>query len=714
MKTSISSLKRRGTWVRSGTLILTACVVGRGVAVAQQATDAKKTAPAAAQASDSGSEELNNWVEFGLGGNFLSGSKAQFQRQSGLPRNVYGGIESFHYEQEVGKKGLLSIDGRGIYDNHDYSVKLELSNPEKGYLRFGYDAFREYYNGSAGYLHSNGLFLNAYDTGLALDRDSIWVEAGLTVPEVPEISFRYEHQTRDGSKDSTIWGTTTLTPGGVQKKIAPSMLTLDERRDIFSLDVRHTVQKTEFGVGGRADVQSNDDVKTIYQQPGQGNTSRILSHTEGVDVDMFNAHAYTDTRLNDQWQFTTGYSFSTMHSALSGSRVDVPLGTALTSADTRYTNLGGGTEMKQYVMNLNLMYSPSDNWHVIPSVRVEKEDRSGEATDNAITGTATQLISPVTAGSASDRGALFVSEALDVRYTGITNWTFYARGEFSQDRAELNETFRTNVTTAPNIFRETDWDRNRQRYSVGANWYPLRSLNFAAQYYHKTSDNDYNSPLDSSSNSHLPLPNGNGDRYPGYLGHQEFDVDDANFRVTWRLLPTLSLVSRYDFQLSTVHTRPDELTEIESGNTKRHIFAETLSWTPINRLYMQLGGNYVLQNTHTPAEELSGAMAGVVLSSPADYWSINTAVGYALDNKTDLQTTYSYFRSANFVDNSDVGLPFGAGATQNMVGASLSRQISKSLKWTLRYAFSSYRDQTYGGQWNYDAHGILSTLQYRF
>jgi len=717
MKTSSSLRKQYRNLVKSGALIVGTCVAGRGVVIAQQASaPAKASEPVKAteKAEAEDTAELNNWVEFGLGGNFLNGSKAQYQRQNGVPSGVYGGIESFHYEQEVGKKGLFSIDGRGLFDNHDYSIKLELSNPDKGYIRFGYDQFRDYYDGSAGYLPSNGLFFVPNDPVLAVDRGSIYVEAGLTLPEVPEVTFRYEHQTREGTKDSTIWGTTTLTPGAAQKKITPSWLTLDERRDIFSLDVRHLIQKTEVGIGGRADIQSNDDTRNTYQQPNQGTTSRVLSHREGVDADMYNAHAFTDTRISDRWQFTTGYSFTTLHSVLSGERTNIPLGATMTGTDTRFTNLAGGSELKQYVLNLNLMYTPSDNWQIVPSLRVEKEDRLGEATDNAITGTATQVVSPITVGSSSDRGALFVTEGLDIRYKGVTNWVFYVRGEVSQDQAGLNEAFRTNVLTAPNLFRDTEWDRDLQKYSVGANWYPLKSVNFAAQYYHKRSDNEYTHDPDSTSNIPPADPTRGSDRYPAFFEAQEFNIDDVNFRVTWRVLPNLTFVSRYDFQLSTVTTKPYEVAEMESGNTKRHIFGETLSWTPVNRLYLQLGGNYVVDRTHTPVEEMSGVMSGVMLASPSDYWTVTTAVGYALDAKTDLQANYSHYRASNFEDNSAVGMPYGAGAKQNMVGASLSRQLSKSVRWNLRYAFSSYRDQTYGGQWNYDAHGILSTLQYRF
>jgi predicted porin len=370
--------------------------------------------------------------------------------------------------------------------------------------------------------------------------------------------------------------------------------------------------------------------------------------------------------------------------------------------------LGGGSDLNQYVMNLSLMNTPSKNWYIVPAVRVEKQDTGGIATDNAVTGAPAQVVSPATTFARSAKDALYVTESLDIRYTGITNWAFYARMEFSEDQADLSERFGANITLAPTLFRDTEWTRLQQKYTIGANWYPARKVNFAAQYYRKMSDNDYTHTLDSSVNT------GGGDRYPGYFGSQKFDVDDVNFRVTWRPMPLLTLVSRYDYQLSRVNTRPEGLPEIESGVSQRHMFGQSISWTPINRLYVQGSGNYVLDTTHSPVEDLTGAASGIVLSAPNKYWMASCIVGFALDNKTDLQTTYSYYRADNYVDNSAIGLPYGSGARQHEVGATLGRQITRNLRWTLRYAYSKYQDQTSGGALNYEAHGILSSMQYRF
>ena len=69
------------------------------------------------------------------------------------PAGAFGGVEDFHYEEDIGKKGIFKVDGRGIFDNHDYSLKFDVEHPDIGYIRGGYREFRSYYDGSGGFFH---------------------------------------------------------------------------------------------------------------------------------------------------------------------------------------------------------------------------------------------------------------------------------------------------------------------------------------------------------------------------------------------------------------------------------------------------------------------------------------------------------------------------------------------------------------------------------
>jgi hypothetical protein len=513
--------------------------------------------------------------------------------------------------------------------------------------------------------------------------------------------------------------------------IVPSFWTINEQRDTFALDAKHTISKTDIGLGLRYDIINNDDSLNIHRRPGEltGSatqaTDRFVTQREKFESDVLNAHAFTETRLNDKVRFTTGYSFTTLDTDVGGSRIygsDYdpiydPLFARRQQRDEGFLDLRGGSQVKQYVMNLNLMFMPCASLTIVPSVRIEHQDQDGDA---AFTGTSFG-VPPAREATQEEllntRQWNFtdVSEALEARFTGITNWVFYALGEWLEGQGELKERQADNnpddpAPTSSIILRDTDSDRFSQKYIAGINWYPLRRLNLAAQYYHKIKQNDYTHPIDSTTNA---PPSNN--RYPAFLTDQDFEMDDMNFRVTWRPLNNLTLVSRYDFQLSTIHTKADFLADVQSARMTTHILSESISWVPLARLYFQGTFNYALDELRTPANDFLGsATNNIVPPSQNDYWNASALVGYALDDKTDVQAQYFYYRANNYVDNSLYSQPFGASSEEHGVTATLSRQLTKSLRWTFRYGFFNNRDITSGHHNDYTAHLVYSSMQIRF
>jgi len=59
-------------------------------------------------------------------------------------------------------------------------------------------------------------------------------------------------------------------------------------------------------------------------------------------------------------------------------------------------------------------------------------------------------------------------------------------------------------------------------------------------------------------------------------------------------------------------------------------------------------------------------------------------------------------------------VPLGSDQTQHSVTATLSRRITKNLRWNVKYAYTHYDDEASNGRFNYDSNLIFSSLQYRF
>jgi outer membrane protein assembly factor BamA len=149
---------------------------------------------------------------------------------------------------------------------------------------------------------------------------------------------------------------------------------------------------------------------------------------------------------------------------------------------------------------------------------------------------------------------------------------------------------------------------------------------------------------------------------------------------------------------------------MESSRTTSHIFAQDVSWTPWSRLYLQAGFNYILNQTRTPASDSTQA----VLPAQNDYWTLNFSPGLVLDDRTDLKVSFFYYQADNYQDNSLYGVPYGAGDEEYAITATLTRRINRHLRVALKYGYSHYKDQLYGGHRDFDAQLLYASMQYRF
>ncbi len=189
-------------------------LLGLGAGVFPAAGADTNAPPAAApqltpqQMFEGGTNTYNNWVDLSAGGFLAGGNKAQAQQQHQLPSGAFGGIEDLHVQGEVAKGTTFTLDGRSIFDNHDYDLSLGLSREKLGYLRFSFSEFRTWYNGDGGFYPPSGLYFPGSEDALGLDRGEISFEGGLTLDKLPQVKFKYTHNFRDGEKSSTSWGLT--------------------------------------------------------------------------------------------------------------------------------------------------------------------------------------------------------------------------------------------------------------------------------------------------------------------------------------------------------------------------------------------------------------------------------------------------------------------------------------------------------------------------
>jgi hypothetical protein len=680
-------------------------------------------------------EEYKNWIELGIGGVITSGDKAQFEEQHWLPGDQpYGGIQDLHFEGTLGKDGLFSVDGHGIWDTNDYDIQIQLSKPKLGYIKAGFTEFRSWYDGNGGFFPHNNVFFPPPFPEMHIDRGDAWVELGLRVPNWPEITIRYSHEFRDGQKDSTTWGDTTLTglPVNPTRKLVPSFRDIDETRDIVSFEASKTIGNTDVLLGMR--YEHNEDNDSLNMERNAGSVGvvpggqRFVTQHQKDDVDLFSGHAITETRFSDSLWFTAGYSYTTLQNDLSGTRIfgtsfDSAFGEPVPTLDQRdhaFIDLAGIAQVKENLFNANLFWMPLENLTILTGFRYTHENLDTDSTFLAEEPVPnTPPFTPTNPAGGFHYGPpepgfgarladydLF-AQRLELRYTGINNLALYAEGEWEEEYGHVNEN--------QNIDEDVPLDKNTnslgQKYTLGANWYPTMRLTVSGQYYHQIA-----SYHDDIITAFFPR-----------LINQDWNTDDLNVRITFRpkvpaWLGTVSLVTRYDF----VHTSIDGqwevfsdgelLAELETGEIKKHVISEAINWNPLARFYMQVNFSYTLNQTDTPANDINLVpnTSPTVVNFRNDYWTVTTSAGYIIDDKTTFNSDFSFYCANDHFKNPAVAMIYGLGATEYTVSASITRQLTKNTRLLLKYGYYNYRDVTSGGHNNYQAHSLYSGLQLRF
>ena len=679
-----------------------------------RAGDTNRPAMTPRQMFEGGTNAYNNWVDLSVGGLMVHGNTAQAQQRYQLSNEPFGGISDLHLQQDIAKGTTFSLDGHSLFDQHDYKLVLGLQRDELGYVRFNVSNFRTWYNGAGGYFPPTDIQYQLPNDELYLDRGEISVEAGLTLKDLPKAVFKYTHSYRDGDKSSTIWGPVHPNLTTAVRSVFPSIYSINEKVDSFALDVTHHIKTTDFGAGVRYETASLSDTRLETFWHGEQPVQREVTDKQGTSYDMLNVHAFSETWIKKNLFFSAGYMFANLDDTFSGSHIygdDFDVAYSPNSLNgLGYTSLNGGAHKQEHVGNVNLLATPIKNLTIVPSLRVQQDNWNANSSGIGTLGTD---VTPGRVGSISDGQMLDVRERLDVRYTGVTNWVFYAGGEWTEGGGNLNENgglSQVNDIGPPTIHRLTDDTYWFQKYLIGARWYPYRRTSIDVGGYYKNNEYNYNNSLDSTTNDPL-----SGNSYPAYLVMQSFETYDGNVRLTLRPVQNIALVSRYEYQLSTINTAPDPVSglgDVESSKMTSHILAQNVSWTPWSRLCLQAGFNYVVSQTKTPTSGTNYAQA--VLKAQNNYWTVTFNSAVVLDDKTDLNLGFLYYQADNYNNNARVGLPLGAGADEQSVTATLTRRITRNLRVSLKYAYSHYNDRASGGNNNYDAQMVYSSLQYRF
>ncbi|MBI5395199.1 MAG: hypothetical protein HZA91_07895 [Verrucomicrobia bacterium] len=653
----------------------------------------------------------------------VDGDKHKFREDYWMQDGWTGGIEEFSWHQMFGAKKdtLLEIEARGLYDDDDYMMKLQLVKPDFGFVRTGFTQYRKYFDDTGGYYvpFRQPYFDLQQDVSLLMG--NWYVDLGLTIPHWPKITFGFEHQSKEGDKSMLEWGTVAQTISvpatSVTKNIYPNVKSIYESVDIFKADVEYDIGKVHMADQFRFESYDNDTTRAddtgINLTTGVFKPARIR---EDFSHQQFSNAYFVESHIHDKVYVSAGYLYVDMTGDADFNMATFyGVGTPVAGTDKFWLIRDAKLNQDSHVLNASVMFGPF--WGTTLYAGAQVEETYTDAFSNSDHREGVGPSSVVLADTSTDKGR--VQENAGIRFTKIPYTVIYGEGRWVRESIDV---YRSVIEGdgAAELEQRTDGDIERDEYVAGFNTSPIRRASLTGQYRNSYRRNRYDHEIDFESG------------YPAFITDQEFQTHEISAKLTVR--PHNRVTASLKFQMVDTDIDTDTQTlsaavpggNVNAANYRAKIYSANVTFTPINRLY--LSGYFSLTDSQTVAFD---NYLNAVQPSKNDSYTAMGSAGYAIDDKTEATVEYMYQRVFTFDNNGwssngrplsftpgtvnvDAGMPLGTDSTRRMFSAGISRRITKNITARLRYGYFQYDEPSGGNVNDYLAHMAMASCAIRF
>src|SRR5579859_5278652 len=360
----------------------------------------------------------------------VKGDTQKFREDWSMNDQWSGGVEQLTLDQDLDEHTTLHVEGRGVVNQNDYRLQLELARYSVGFIHAGYTQYRTYYDDWGGFYRPFTPSAFRLGQDLHLDDGDIFVDLGLTLPELPQLTLGYERQYRNGAKSLLEWG--SVQQGATERKIFPSSKDIDETTDIFKVNLDHRIGIVDLANRFRFELYNATD--TTFDKGSTNLTTaanqNVVIHEESK-YDLLSDVFHMDSRLNDKVYWSTSYLYSRMDGN-AGLQVDTtPFATISPTVDsvkdwfTHSVNL----DQDSHVVTANALIGPFKHFSFYGGAQAEKTRGSGDGDAELL-----QLVGGFTNSPAalirSDTDKESLEETVGTRFTGIPYTTVYADGKW--------------------------------------------------------------------------------------------------------------------------------------------------------------------------------------------------------------------------------------------------------------------------------------------
>lgn len=650
---------------------------------------------AAGRSDSQGSEGASLSFELGtiLQYRSVDGDTGKFREDQWIRDGWSGGLEHFLLEKPLGGEWLLRMEGRAVMPEEDYKFSLDIKKEDLGFFRTGYTEYRKYFDDTGGFFRPFSIPVSDLNKDMHLDIGDFFLEAGITIPDLPQIVVGYQHRFKEGEKSLLEWG--SVSEGASTRLIYPSFKKMDEKQDTFKVEVAHDIGKVHAGDRFRYERYKTDTTRFEAERNIDAGMTETVNVSEKYNHDALFNTFHLESHLNEKIYLSFGYLLNDLEGDAAFRMMTVPFGPD--PFDKNWSTRSVELDQESHVLNLNALIGPYHRLSFHGGIQTEFTETKGD-TDAVLTetGFGGGIASPeARIRSSMDKKGL--EETVGVRYSGIPHTSLYAEGKWTQQGIDLFE--REVEDTAPAFERFSDTEVDRRRYTFGFSSSPFRRFTFSARYRRSCRENVYDHKEDTEPG------------YSAFIDHQELNTDEISTKVSARITNAIKAT----FQYQHIETKIDTLSRttppsgVESGDYVADIYSVSITATPTAGLY--LTGLFSCRDAKSESFDNDSAS---VIGYNGDVYSFIGTAGWAVGKRTDLTLEYLYSRADNFHDNSADGLPLGVENKRHGLSLGCSRKISDRVQARFRYGFYKYDERRNGDVDDYEAHLLGVGLAVKF
>jgi hypothetical protein len=722
MQTIIASFRRSTGLIIAGTLL---------------AVPASRVLASDAPASDA-FPDFESYIKVAGYAPFVTGDEKAFQARSQQSSAGSAGIEDLYYAKDLNDTTSLTFTGHAMAGTEDYLANVKIDKDKVGGIDAGFSRFRTFYDGVGGFFPQSNTFYKWSPEALHVDRTKGWIDLKLALPNKPAFTLSYHNETRTGMKDSSDWAAVvnplaTVTAGKLVGTalpantpfVAPNVWILDEHHSSFDAGMVATLGNTTETLKLSEEHVNNNNQRSYVKYPNSNviadPTVVVTDDQEAKVANVFHITNLTETKINDEWTFNTGFNY--LHnSTTNGGNWLTPTYSASANAvylaDTAAA-IYGTAKVDSFMGNLSLDYTPTKDWLFKFAYKQEQEviGSAGGFTNTTLASNATSTAANFLTTNLEPTYSNYLNKAytpeLEVQFTGIKNVVLYADANMRVDHdnqhwinpyAAVSTSGLGVITTsgAPigNVFFQ-EADQNNDYFKVGMNWNACSYFQLRGEVFRKDDQNQF-----TGQNNIV------GTASYGAFYATGFDLTGAKVTLVLKPTATLKLTTRYVPQFGKMAVLGNAITggtgynEVTSANVKSQIVAESLSWTPTPQVYVE--GNisvcYSYIQTAYPVVVVSTTtnIPTPIQNANNNYTTGSLVSGWVLDKSTDasLRVTYGYANNYNkYVEYG--GQPYGSSYSEQSETLGLKHKFSNRLVGEARAGYLHRTDDTTGGFTNY-------------